>query len=157
MSGYFHDMKYALAGVFVLMALGILAVSNLVMQPAVVQDTAEAAAQSVCAHIRVFNIFAPHFTEPFESMIILLSDGTAYRITTFEQRRINTTPGYVYEYLTRRGVCLGDIAIIIHNHLYVGGFSDADDNFYRYFYRRGFRGSFCIYYPFSGKVLVKEK
>ena len=45
-----------------------------------------------------------------------------------------------------------DIALAIHNHLIPVVESRGNKYVYRKLKESGFRGVFCIYYPFSGKV-----
>lgn len=154
MKSYFDEMKYALAGVLLLVCLGAFAVFNLITQPESADISAGPLPQTVYA--KTGNIFDAFFTEPFETMVILARDGTFYTFTTQYDRTIAIPPSYIHEYLLKQNIEPKDISIIIHNHPAPSGFSDADNVFFRYFKRQGFQGSFCIYYPFSKSVLVKE-
>jgi len=152
MNPRFHNMKYAILGIFLVVCLAAFAVFNLINQ----HNISEQPAQSIPVYETSGNIFEPLFREPFETMIILGSDGIFYTFTSHHALTIAIQPAQVYEHLLKENIEPKDIVIIIHNHLYPGEFSPGDNYFYRYFVKRGFQGAFCIYYPFSKRVLVKE-
>jgi len=152
MNSYLRDMKYAICGILLIVALAVLAAYNLI-HPA---DPVAQPAQLIPVYIKSGNVFSALFTEPFETMVILARDGNLFTFTTKHDWIIAIPPSYIYEHLLKRNVEPKDILIIIHNHLAPGAFSPGDIAFYHYFRNRGFRGVFCIYYPYSRRVLIKE-
>ena len=156
MKSYWETAKYSLAIIFLLVCLGALGLFNLIMRPTI-EDAALFGGQIPPAHVEKGNIFEQFFTEPFESMVLLAQDGTFYTMTTQHDLVIAIQPAQVYEFLLKENLEVKDLVIIIHNHLSPAGFSPGDDYFYRYFVKRGFQGAFCIYYPATRHVLVKEE
>lgn len=156
MKSYWDSSKYALAGVFLIVCLGIFGMFNLIMQPKSSSNIIADPQDHITAYITTGNIFSGLFTEPFETMVLLARDGTFFAFTTQHDWIIAVSPSYVHERLLKENIEPKDIVIIIHNHLSPGNFSTGDTAFYRYFQRRGFKGSFCVYYPFSKHVIVKE-
>ena len=98
------------------------------------------------------NIFNEKFTEPFESVYIVLYDGTEFRFTQRLESRVVLPIDYFIRQLNERGKDLKDVAIIIHNHFKYPRFS-AQDTLMLYRLRAlGYDGSFCIYFTPTGKV-----
>lgn len=103
-------------------------------------------------YVETFDLARQFMTEPFESAVIVFTDLSGFRITTQDALSINVPVTTLEDLVRQRGKTPADIAIIIHNHLLIGGFSDGDKAVARYFQARGFRGYFAIYYPHNGKV-----
>jgi hypothetical protein len=149
-------MRYALAAIFFLIILAAFAFFNLIMQQDSQGPISSVAAPPTLAYVESGNIFSAFFKEPFERVVLLARDGTFYAFTTQDENAIAVYPEQIYKHLLKQGTEAKDLVIIIHNHWYPDKFSPGDLCFYRYFVKRGFQGSFCIFYSYSRHVLVKE-
>lgn len=88
-----------------------------------------------------------HFREAFETVIFVFRDGTAYAFTSSIDFGVLIPPAVIIGYFKRDGKEVSDLIIVIHNHIYPGGFSDKDKQFCRYLRSLGFKGHFLLYGP----------
>ena len=98
------------------------------------------------------NIFHEKFTEPFESLYVVLYDGTEYRFTQQLESRVVLPIDYLIRQLKKENKDIKDIAIIIHNHFKYPRFSLLDKIMLFKLRDMGYEGSFCICFTPTGEV-----
>jgi len=103
-----------------------------------------------------FNFWQKFFTEPVETIYIIMKNGTLFKYTNHEERLIHLCAGILEDTLKKRSYKIKDIAIIIHNHRIEQIFSDADWRFYRDIKRRGLNGLFLLYCHRTNKTYCLE-
>ena len=103
-----------------------------------------------------YPFFKKIFAEPFETLLLIFRDGTMIAITARLKNVIPISPWAIREIIGRHNKKIKDIALAIHNHLIPARESFGNKYVYRKFRELGFKGVFCIYYPFSGKVRALE-
>jgi len=106
---------------------------------------------------RQTNFWQNFFTEPFETVYIIMKDGTAFKHTNQEERFIRLSAGILKETLKKKSYKIKDIAIIIHNHRIEQKFSPTDWKFYKDLKKRGFDGLFLIYCHRTNKTYILEE
>lgn len=87
------------------------------------------------------SLFNSWFTEPIEICYFIMNDGAIYKHTSHEENRVEISTAE----MKRDGYEVADIALIIHNHFVNPHFSLLDEDAYRRFYRKGFRGAFLLW------------
>lgn len=103
-----------------------------------------------------FNFWQKFFTEPVETIYIIMKDGTLFKYTNHEERLIHLGAGILEDTLKKRSYKIKDIAIIIHNHRLEREFSESDWRLYRDLKRRSFDGLFLIYCHRTNKTYCLE-
>jgi len=98
------------------------------------------------------NIFDGKFTEPFESLFVILYDGTEFRFTLRHKSMVKLPVDYFLRQLKKEGKDIKDVAIMIHNHFRNYKFSFRDEVMLHQLRNMGYEGSFCIYFTPTGKV-----
>ena len=95
-----------------------------------------------------FNRFEPIFTEPFESLHLEFWDGESLTISSRDVDRIRISPIELYDYLKSRNKKIGDISVVVHNHLTLNRFSEGNRRFYNWIRNNAeFMGWYVVYYP----------
>jgi len=72
------------------------------------------------------------------------------------EKRVHLPVGYLEEYFKKHNKKIEDIVIAIHNHDIPASFSPKNNKYYYQLKWKGFKGYFCIYYPFDGRVRILE-
>lgn len=99
------------------------------------------------------NIFDEKFTEPFESLYIVLYNGTEFRFTLKHVSKVVLPLDYLIRQLKKDNKDIKDVAIIIHNHFRSPRFSLQDKVMLYQLRDMGYEGSFCIYFTPTGKII----
>ena len=92
------------------------------------------------------------FTEPFETVYMIMKDKRVFRLTDHNDIRISMDTGRLEKELKKKGYEIKDIAVVIHNHLKVCRFSSDDHQRYSRFKKYGFDGLFLVYCHTSNKT-----
>jgi len=111
--------------------------------------------KTILLHIVVYNeypFFKKVFSEPFETLLLIFRDGTMITITAQLENVIPVSAWTIREIIGKHDKKIEDIALAIHNHLIPMRESFGNKYVYKKLKESGFKGVFCIYYPFSGKV-----
>lgn len=111
--------------------------------------------ETIPIHIVVYNeypLFKKVFSEPFETLLLIFRDGTMITMTAQLENAIPISAWTIGEIIGKHDKKIKDIALAIHNHLIPVKESFGNKYVYRRLKKRGFKGVFCIYYPFSGEV-----
>lgn len=98
------------------------------------------------------NIYHDVFTEPYETVIVLLEGGDYHAFTTQEAFSIAIGATYIREFLRLQGRKVNEVASIIHNHYVSPSFSEADKREYQRLLRYGFCGRFLLYHTPTGRI-----
>lgn len=109
------------------------------------------------SHIAKGNVFDFAFTEPVETLCIILYNGTIYKITSYEEIKVALSYAELKAVLKSEGHEISDIAIICHNHIFSPCFSPIDENYYRWLKKDGFTGAFLLYTGKSKKIMVHKR
>ena len=113
-----------------------------------------------------FNPWQSLFTEPFETLYIIMEDWVAFKSSNQNENEVCMTLGKLEKQMRtpERDYKIRDIMVIIHNHLTDCKFSPRDRKFYWRLKKYGFRGRFLLYshttnktYDIEDKKLKKEK
>jgi len=103
-----------------------------------------------------FNRWQSLFTEPFETLYIIMEDRVTFKYSNQNEIEVRMTLGKLEKQLrtSERSYKIKDIAVIIHNHLKGCTFSPADRRLYWRLKRKkyGFRGLFLLYSHTTNKV-----
>ena len=105
-------------------------------------------------YIKEGNVYKGFFTEPFETMLFIFKNGDFIAFTNQYEKKVHLPIGYLEEYLKKQNKKIEDIVIAIHNHNIPARFSPKNNKYYHQLKWKGFKGYFCIYYPFDGKVRI---
>ena len=102
------------------------------------------------------------FKEPIETLYILTKDGQAFKVSSQDEEEVFLTLGTLEKQLrtSERDYKIGDIAVIIHNHLKGGGISPTDKKLHFRLKKYGFKGNFLFYSHIANKTVEykpKEK
>ena len=97
-------------------------------------------------HALYYSLFEKLFTEPMEVAYIQLKGVILIKVTSFEEYHVFFIPS-LESLVTEFGYSIGDITLIIHNHLHSFQFSEGDIKFYWMMKRRGFKGLFLLRTP----------
>ena len=99
-----------------------------------------------------------YFTEPMETLYILTEDNQLFKYTDSEEKGIDFNTQALQMWLKsvnkKRGTnySVGNIKMILHNHLKDSKFSDKDHKTYRDLTKSGFNGQYMMYSNLSKKV-----
>ena len=88
------------------------------------------------------------FKDLVESVHIVMKDGSTFKISSQEGRKVNLDVGMFDKYLRKikgKEYSVKDIDTVIHNHLKRPKFSPSDKKQYRRFKDFGFTGKFLMY------------
>ena len=101
-----------------------------------------------------FNRWKSLFTEPFETLYIIMEDRVAFKCSNQDENEARMTLGKLEKQLRtkERSYEIKDIAVIIHNHLKGCIFSPTDRKLYWRLKKYGFRGLFLLYSHTSNKT-----
>jgi len=103
-----------------------------------------------------FNRWQSLFTEPFETLYIIMEDRVAFKYSNQDENQVFLTLGKLEKQLrtSERDYKIKDIAVIIHNHLKDCKFSPRDRRLYWRLKNKkyGFRGLFLLYCNVTNKV-----
>ena len=103
-----------------------------------------------------FNRWQSLFTEPFETLYIIMEDRVTFKYSNQNEIEVRMTLGKLEKQLrtSERSYKIKDIAVIIHNHLKGCTFSPADRKLYwRLKHKKyGFRGLFLLYSHTTNKT-----
>jgi len=97
------------------------------------------------------------FTEPFEIMAIYNENGKTITITSHLEHKVNGSLNEIEYYLNIVGSDLESAKFIIHNHLVPYRWSLKDKKFYHDLKKKGFKGQFILYFPWSKSVRYMEE
>jgi len=99
------------------------------------------------------------FTEPCEIIYFIMKDGTPFRCSSGETRRVHVPIEELKKRLKneKEAYEIKDIAIVIHNHRTKRRFLEADWKFYRDLKRYGFSGQFLMYCHIANKTYDIEE
>lgn len=92
------------------------------------------------------------FTEPFETVYVIMKDKRVFWRTGTNEIQVNMDTGRLEKELKKEGYEIEDIAIVIHNHLKTCRFSSSDHQRYRRLKKYGFNGRFLVYCHTSKKT-----
>jgi len=94
------------------------------------------------------------FTEPVETLYIIMEDWTTFPYSNQDETEVRMTLGTLEKQLrTPEGdYKIKDIAVIIHNHLKGCTFSPTDRKLHWRLKKYGFRGRFLLYSNTTNKV-----
>ena len=101
--------------------------------------------------------FEELFREPFETLAIYTESGVTITITNHLENKVNVTFEEIENYLESVGSDLASIKVMIHNHLLPYRWSVRDKQFYQGLKRKGFKGQFALYFPWSKNVRYMEE
>ena len=95
------------------------------------------------------------FTEPIETLYIIMNDLITFKVSSQDERQVFLTLGTLEKKLRtkERDYKMGDIAVIIHNHLNDRKFSPIDKKQHRRFKKYGFKGYFLLYSHTANKTI----
>jgi len=99
-----------------------------------------------------------YFTEPRETLYILTEDNQLFKYSSSEEKKIDFNTQALQMWLKsvnkKRGTnySVGNIKMILHNHLKDSKFSDIDHRTYRDLTKSGFNGQYMMYSNLSKKV-----
>ena len=108
-----------------------------------------------------FNPWQSLFTEPIETLYIIMEDRVAFRYSNQDEIEVHMTLGKLEKELRtpERNYKIEDIVVIIHNHLKGCTFSPTDRKLHWRLKKYGFRGRFLLYshtsnetYDIEGKI-----
>ena len=140
-TGILFLVAYSVAVVALLMALGV---------------AKENSFADTTVYIQSGNVFKGTFTEPFESVMVVLESGDFFVFTTREEFSIGIGAGYIQDFLKLQGKSVAQGTLVIHNHFHHAHFTQADIRQYHKLRRMGFKGIFAIYHTPTGKVIKYE-
>lgn len=101
-------------------------------------------------YVRSGNLWATSLSGNCESLLMLFRDGTVLVMTEYLDRRVSLPWDYVF-----KGRSPGDLLIVIHNHLGISRWSEADCRIYRTLREAGFKGYFLCRLG-NGDILQME-
>jgi len=108
-----------------------------------------------------FNRWQSLFTEPIETLYIIMEDRVAFKYSNQDEVEVRMTLGTLEKRLRtpERNYKIKDIAVIIHNHLKGCTFSPTDRKLYWRLKSKkyGFRGLFLLYSHTTNKTYDIEK
>ena len=103
-----------------------------------------------------FNPWQSLFTEPFETLYIIMEDRVAFKYSNQDENQVFLTLGKLEKQLQtpEQNYKIKDIAVIIHNHFKDCKFSPRDRRLYwRLKHKKyGFRGLFLLYCNVTNKT-----
>lgn len=97
------------------------------------------------------------FTEPFETVIFVFRDGGFLTYSTHDEKHINVPISIIADDIIKSGRAISDCLLCVHNHFSPIGFTHGDELVYEHLKRRGFRGTFGIFYTATGRFLGVEE
>lgn len=100
----------------------------------------------------IYNGYQVKFTEHFEIAYFIFNNGNVIRFTNKLADRVILPD--LTNLFNRLNIKFEDLMVVIHNHLYLSGFSRADIRLYYKLKRLGFSGEYQIYFPFAKKVIT---
>jgi len=92
------------------------------------------------------------FPPPVEKVCIIMKDYMIFPHTSHYEDVIYMEIGRLEKALKKKGYKMGDIAVVIHNHLDDSRFSNLDYKQYRRLKRYGFNGLFLLYSNLTDKT-----
>jgi len=101
-----------------------------------------------------FNRWQSLFTEPIETLYIIMEDRVAFRYSNQNETEVRMILGKLEKQLRtpERSYKIKDIAVIIHNHLKGCTFSPTDRKLHWRLEKYGFRGLFLLYSHTTNKT-----
>jgi hypothetical protein len=90
-------------------------------------------------YVKRGNLWAMSLEKNVESSLMLFRDGTVLMVTEYLPNRVTLPWGYVF-----KGRSPKDLLIVIHNHVGLGRWSDADMSIYHRLRAGGFAGKFLL-------------
>ena len=102
-------------------------------------------------YVKKGSLYKSMFTEQFESVLFLFSDGEFYVFTTQEERCVGASIDSLIGWLKKEHD-LKDLVIVVHNHFPPGSFSQKDKQSCACLRKEGFVGKFLVFHTASGKV-----
>ena len=109
---------------------------------------------------RQINFWQKLFTEPIETVYIIMKDGMPFKHTNHYEDKVYMSIGMLEKTLKKfknKNYSIKDIAIIIHNHLKNYKFSPEDRKQYRILKKYGFNGLFLLYSHVTNKTYCLEE
>lgn len=103
------------------------------------------------------NLFVQLFKEPVEICYLIMKDGTIYRTTQYLEDKVYLNINTLKQTLKKKEQTIGDIAIIVHNHLQPYRISENDKKIYYRLKGEGFKGTFVIFLQGVNMVLIYEE
>ena len=111
---------------------------------------------SVTLFVSHHNLFETSFTQPYEIIFFVFSDGDVYGFTTKHESCVLVSGSHLIKYMKDEGKGIEDLVIVIHNHLTSPIFSAADKRFCVMLRQLGYDGAFLLYHCPTGKIKVLE-
>jgi len=101
-----------------------------------------------------FNPWQSLFTEPIETLYIIMEDRIAFKFSNQDENQVFLTIGTLEKQLRtpERDYKMKSIAVIIHNHLKGCTFSPTDYKLYWRLKKYGFKGLFLLYSHTANKT-----
>jgi len=101
-----------------------------------------------------FNPWQSLFTEPIETLYIIMEDRVAFKYSNQNEIEVRMTLGKLEKQLRtkERSYKIKDIAVIIHNHLKGCTFSPTDRKLHWRLKKYGFKGLFLLYSHTTNKT-----
>ena len=101
-----------------------------------------------------FNPWQSLFTEPIETLYIIMEDRVAFKYSNQNEIEVRMTLGKLEKQLrtSKRNYKIENIVVIIHNHLRGCTFSPADKRLHWRLKKYGFRGRFLLYSHTTNKT-----
>jgi len=97
--------------------------------------------------------FEEFFTEPFETLVLVMKKGEVLTFTTRDRDRIDLDPCELDFLLRKRGKTVKDIVFTVHNHLTSQPPTPGNHRAHHLLKRMGFEGPSFVYYPATGELV----
>jgi hypothetical protein len=97
------------------------------------------------------------FTEPFETLVVITSDGKAITVTNQLARQVRSSVEEIEGLLKSMDCGFDSVELIIHNHPTPSRWSLQDKRFYHRLKREGYKGDFALYFPWSHNLRYMEE
>lgn len=101
-------------------------------------------------YVQSGNLWGTYLGKNSEHLLLLFKDGEMFVITENEESRVPLPWNYVFKKQSPK-----DLLVVIHNHLRLGRFSEADHKLYHLLSDAGFKGRFLCRLG-SGKIIEME-
>lgn len=98
------------------------------------------------------NPWQKFFTEPIESVYIVMKDGMIFKHTSRDKIKVHLNIGMLERWLRKKKYSINDIAVVIHNHLKYCSFSPNDHKQYMRLKEHRFTGQFLLYCQVTNKT-----
>lgn len=98
----------------------------------------------------------PFFKESIEILMFTLNDGRCMLFSELSEDNVGVAVGQLNDLLKKWGYRMGDVAIVVHNHLKPLWFSPRDKKLCHRLVRYGFQGKFLVYFPSRNKTIEYE-